>query len=905
VNLLPRTRSFLRATFRRRAVEREMDNDLAVHVAERVDDLVSQGVPRADAARQAARELGDPAKWRLEGREARGTRYVDDLRADVFYALRWLRRSPAFAATAVLSLGIGIGANAAIFNLIDVVLFRALPVQDPDELVLLTMERPNEEPSRGFSYAMFRAFERDTRSLVGIAATTRMRLSIEIDGVADTTVAGQLVSGGYYSVLGVPAALGRPLLPSDDGAPGTGAVAVLSYGFWQRRFGRDPSVLGRRIALNEIAFTIVGVSAEGFSGTHVGESVDVTVPLSIYPLLAGPGDAPRLSESSAEFWLELIGRRRPGVRDQQVQSELEAVFQPLYDDWMSDPKARVFGRHTLAVESGSRGVSELRRRFSRPLWVLMGAVGLVLLIACANVANLLLARAAVRGREMAVRISLGATRLRLARQLLAESVLLACLGGAVGLLLTTWTSGTLAAILTDGGRALPAHPDVRVFAFTTAVAVSTGIVFGLAPAVGVSHLDAGAALKDGGRGSASGGRRFGLRGILVAVQVAVSVVLLVCASLFVRTLWNLRTIDLGMDQEHVLTLRLEPIGSNQKRGNEARLRLIYERIVTALQRAPGVRAVSLTGTTPLSDENQFGAPITVDGYVPAAGEDMHVRFVQVYPGYLQALGVRLLGGRDLEAQDDRPDAPLRAVVNEAMANRFFASAPAALGRGFTLPNGSPPPHVEIVGVAADTRDRSMREAAAPRAYFTFARASTGRGQMTLLVHASGDPRALVSVIRQVAHEADPTMPLFEVQTIADRVAAQTRQEQLVALLTTLFGIVAALLAAIGLYGVVAYTVTSRRTEFGVRLALGATPGRLRRLVLGDSLLVVTVGLIGGFAASVTVTRWIAQMLFGIQPFDPLSFAASASMLVGVATIAAWLPARHAARVDPIVVLRQN
>ena len=906
MNLASRARAFLRASFRARAVEREIDDDLAFHLAERVDDLVSQGMPRADAARQATRELGDPAKWRLDGREARGTRYVDDLRADIVYALRWLRRSPAFAATAVLSLGIGIGANAAIFNLIDVVLLRALPVQNPDELVLLTMVTPDQEPSYGFSYAMFRAFERNTRSLSGIVATAEMRLSVETDGAADTTAPIQLVSGGYYSVLGVPAALGRPLLPSDDDTPGTGAVAVLSYGFWQRRFGKDPSVLGRRIALNGVPFTIVGVSAEGFSGTHVGESVDVTVPLSIYPLLADPGDAPRLSESSPspEFWLDLIGRRRPGVTDQQVQSELAPVFTPLFEQWFFG-KMLPFGHRSLAVESGSRGLSALRRRFSRPLWVLMGAVGLVLMIACANVANLLLGRAAVRGREMAVRIALGATSFRLVRQLLAESVLLACLGGAVGMVLTFWTSGTLAAILTDGGRALVARPDVRVFAFTTAVALVTGIVFGLAPAVGVSHLDAGAALKDGGRASALGGHRFGLRGLLVALQVAISVVLLVCGSLFVRTLWNLRTVDLGLDQEHVLTLRLEPIGSNQKRGNEPRLRLVYGRVVAALQRVPGVRAVSLTGTTPLGDENQFGATVTVDGYVPGAGENLQVRLVQVYPGYLQALGVRLLAGRDLDAQDDRPDAPTRAVVNEAMAKRFFGDAATALGRGFTLPNGPPPRHVEIIGVATDTRDRSVREAAAPRAYLTFARAGTGRGQMTLLVRASGDPRALVSTIRQLAHQSDPTMPVFEVQTVAERVAAQTRQEQLVALLTTLFGGVAALLAAIGLYGVVAYSVTSRRTEFGVRLALGATPGRLRRLVFGDSLLVVALGLVAGFAGSLLVARWVGQMLFGITPFDPLSFAASAGMLVGVASIAAWLPARHAARVDPIVVLRQN
>lgn len=902
MNWLARVRGFLQTTFRPGALARELEADLAFHLSERVDDLVSRGVSPEDAERQARRELGDPAKWRQDAREARGTRYVDDLRVDLAYALRWLRHSPVFTVTAVLSLAVGIGANAAIFNLIDIVLLRPLPVARPGELAVPVMTGADGEPSHVFSYPMFLALE-NNRTLTGLTAMTPMRFSFGVDGTADATTSGQLVSGNYYSVVGVPAAMGRTLLPSDDGAPGTGAVAVLGYGFWQRRFGNNPSVVGRRIALNGVSFTVVGVSAEGFSGTRVGERADVTVPLSMWPLLAGPGDAFRLTPMDGELWLGLMGRRRAGVTDTQVQTELGAIFQPIFNEWFADPKARLFGPHHLEIEPGSRGVSDLRQRFSRPLWLLMGAVGLVLLISCANVANLLLARAAARGREMAVRISLGATRARLIRQLLAESVLLACLGAGVGLLLTMWTSVSLAAILSGDGGQLAAHPDLRVLAFTCGVALATGVLFGLAPAAAASHLDTGAALKDGGRGSTSGGRRMGLRGMLVVLQVAVSVVLLVCASLFVRTLWNLRTIDLGMDQEHVLTLRLEPVGSNQKRSSQARLSVIYGRIVDELQRVPGIRAVSLTGTTPLSDENQFGSNLKVDGYVPSAGEDMHVRFIQVYPDFLKALGVPLLAGRDLQTGDNQPGAPFRAVVNEAMAKRFFGGAAAAIGRGFT--QGGDGAHVEIVGVAADARDQAIREAPEPRVFMTFARAGTGRGQMTLLVRAAVDPRGLVSTLRQIAHDADPTMPVFEVQTIADRVAAQTRQQQLVALLTTLFGAVAALLAAIGLYGVVAYAVTSRRTEFGVRLALGATPGGLKRLVLGDGLLLVMVGLVAGLTTSLAVARWIAQMLFGVEPFDPVSFAWSAALLVTVATIAAWVPARHAARIDPIVVLRQT
>ena len=833
---------------------------------------------------------------------------MDEFHADVRYALRWLRRSPAFTATAVLSLAIGIGANAAIFNLLDVVLLRSLPVRNPDELVVFTMRSASAAPMRAFSYRMFRQMEQSNESLAGMLAVSMTRFSVQTANNWYPIARGQMASGSYYGVLGVPATLGRTLLPDDDGAPGTGAVAVLSHGYWSHAFGQDPNVVGRMILLNGVTFTIIGVSAPGFFGTQVGESVDVTVPLSMEPVLMAEPNGGRLRAADNNLWLDVMGRRRVDVDDAHARAELQGRFQPLVDDLIrsAGPKGKMMGPRVLDIESGRRGVSELRERFARPLFVLMGAVLLVLGIACANVANLLLARAAARRREMAVRVSLGAGRFRLVRQMLTESVLLATLGGALGLLLAVWTSQSLSALLVEGSRiALAAQPDARVFAFTFGMSLLTGVLFGLVPALGGSSLDANTALKDSGRGFAPGGRRFGLRESLVSVQVAISVVLLVSAALFVRTLLNLRHVDLGMAQEHVLTLRLEPAGSNQRRDNEVRLRQIYEQVLRRLHEIPAVRAASLSGSTPLSAENPLGASIEVEGYTLQPGEDMRIAMMQVFPNYLDALGVPLLAGRDFLPTDDYSAAPVRAVINEAMARRFFGDPTSAIGRKFTLPNGRPQPVVEIVGVARDVRNRTLRDHAQPLAYLTYAKTPTGRGQMTLIVRTFYDPRSLLSIVREIAREVDPTMPLLEGETLSDRVAAATRQESLLAFLSSIFGLMAVLLAAIGLYGVLAYAVTKRQAEFGVRLALGATPSGLERLVLGDSLLLVGIGLTLGLTLAGGVSYSLSRMLFGLTPLDPLSFAAAATLLLVVALAAAWLPARHASRVDPIVALRQE
>jgi len=911
MTVFARLRSFAAAVVSSRRMEHDMDAELRFHMEARADDLIASGLSRADAERRARAEFGDPLRWKEDGREARGLRFLDESRADVTYGLRWLRRSPGFASAAVLSLALGIGANAAIFNLLNAVLLRSLPVQRPEQLVVFSAVEAGRNPAHAFSHRTFQTLRQQSRAFSDIAASARFRINVEIDGHVQPAAAGQMASANYYALLGVPAALGRTLVPDDDAQPGGSPVAVLSYTYWRRQFGGESGAVGRTIRLNGLPFTIVGVSAPEFFGTHVGDALDITVPLTMQPQVSADFGTSLISGTGADdFWLELIGRLRPAVNEIAAQAEANGIFQQILPEMLRKmgPKAKLLGHPRLELEPGSRGLSELRRRFSRPLLVLMAVVALVLLISCANVANLLLARAASRRREIAVRVSLGAGRARLIRQLLTESLLLALAGGAVGLLIAMWSSQTLAALLVDGNtRALGATLDANVLGFTLGVSILTGLVFGIAPAFGTSHIDAFGALKESGHQLTSGGRRFGLRGALVAAQVAISVVLLVGAGLFVRTLMNLRHLDLGFDQDHVLALRLEPRGSNQKRQGGARLMQLYAGLVDRLQRVPGVRAAGLSGSTPLANENTLSIEVTIPGYAQQAGEDMHVRMMQVYPGYFAAMGIPLRAGRDVAAADNDPialtdpEAPRVAVINETAARQFFGTAGAALGRRFAFKGMA----FEIVGVAQDTRDSAVREDARPLAYATYAQTPTGRGQMTLLVRAAGDPQKLVLTIGQLAREIDPTMPLLEVQTLADRVDAATRQEQLVAFLSSLFGALALVLAAVGLYGVMAYTVARRQAEFGVRLALGASPAGLERLVLGESLTLVGVGLAIGVVAAGATAQTLSHLLFGLHPLDPVAFAVATAALLFVAMLAAYLPARQAASVDPVVALRSE
>jgi predicted permease len=841
--------------------------------------------------------------------------WLDDLRADVLYGLRWCRRTPGFTLAAVLSLALGIGANTAIFSLIDTVLLRALPVRNPEQLVVLSITNGKDDTAYGFSYGFYQrirthdAVSGRQTGLSELLASSPRRFNIDIDGRVEPMIAGQFVSGTYYQMLGVPFALGRPILPEDDDQPGAHPVAVLSDTFWESRFARDPGVIGRTIRLNGYPFTIIGVSAPEFFGVRVGQRPDVSIPVTMQ-LQAMPDQNTSMltGENDNQPWLELMARVKPGVAAAQAEAELRAMYaQYFVDDIVprAGPKAQWMRDWYLSLEPGSHGLSELRRQFSRPLFVLMAIVALVLLIACANIANLLLARAAARQREIAVRVSLGAGRGRLVRQLLTESLLLAVLGAACGVLFAQWGSRALAAFLVlQPGQHLDVGIDLRVLSFTALVALGTGLVFGIVPAIGAARVDAQTALKDAANRATTSRGGLWLGKLLVVSQMSLSLWLMLGAGLFVQTLRNLEHVDLGFEREHLLSLRLQPRGSNQKNQNRERLDRLYLDLLDRIRAVPGVRSASLSGATPLVNESVIEPPIRVDGYVPHPGENLRIRMLQIYPDYFATLGVSIVAGRELAPGDNDLNRPPVAIVNETLARRFYGSPQGALDRDLVLAAGLPNTF-RIIGVARDIRDQGPRVEVEPTSYSTYAHTPTGRGQLTLLVRASGDTRPVATAVRQYARAIDPEMPLPDVQTVAERLDASLRQEQLIAWLSGFFGGLALLLACIGLYGVMAYAVARRTGEFGIRLALGARRADVAWLVLRDILIVLVTGIAIGLPIAWATVRFIAHMLFGLVPTDPATVLTATLLLAAVALLSGWAPMRQAARVDPLTALRHE
>jgi predicted permease len=908
-------------------------------------------------------------------RGVRGWRFLEELRTDVRYGVRWLARSPGFAAAAILSLGLGIGANTAVFSLLDAVLLKSLPVAHPDSLVVMSYVTGHPadggEPIYRFTYRMFEALRRPGGPLDGAAASAPFAVNVDVAG-AMPTVQGQMVSGNYYTLLGVPAAAGRLIAPDDDRAPGANAVAVLSHTYWTRQFGADGSVIGRVVRLNGHPFTIVGVSPPEFFGTRVGERADITVPMSMQMQASPETGASLISgEGVHQFWLEVIGRLRPGVSLSQAQAELAGAFRHPLQEFLdtAGPKGQRMAKARFALEPGSRGLSELRRRFSRPLGVVMAVVALVLLIACANLANLLLARAAARQREMALRVSLGARRGRLVRQMLTESLMLAAAGGITGLFFAWWAGSALAAMLGAGPGAgagaggagsgtgvaqglglmssqaelLNVAIDGRVLGFTLGVSLLTAMLFGLLPAIGASRVDPQSVLR-GGHQPDGGRLRGGLGRLLVAGQVAASLLLLVGAGLFVRTLINLRDIDLGVTRDTILATRVEPRGSNQKTPNFDRLRAQYDDLLVRVRALPGVRSASLSSVTPLGVNETLlegdviagggaasaaGAAVTTEtvaeaGAAPHAfpvpatsGAPVRARWAQVYPEYFATLGVPVLAGREISPSDNDREMPRVAVINETMANRLFGSPAAAIGRPFyrsaTMP-GKTEPMIDkagaftVVGVVGDVHDSGLREPIGAVAYSSYAHTPTGRGQLTLVVRTRGDAgqaAGLMPALRDAVRRTDPSMPLRDIETVASRLRNATRQERLVAMLSSAFGVLALLLACVGLYGVMAYGVARRRAEFGLRLALGASGGDVGWLVLRETFTVLALGVAIGVPAALAASRFISRLLFGLAPTDPVTIVAAVVVLAIVATLAGCLPARRAARIDPLVALRHE
>jgi putative ABC transport system permease protein len=864
---------------RERDLERELRSDLESEAAEQQEKGVSP-----DEARYAARRaLGNATLIKEEVRGMWGWTSIDRFAQDVRYALRGMRKSPGFTLTAVLSLALGIGANTAIFSLIDALLLRWLPVHDPQHLVEVMIFQ-NGKRIDSFSYPVVRALADQKDIFSELCGFSGALFNV---GPRDAVerVAGAWVSGAYYETLGLQPQIGR-LISREDDEPGAAPVAVIADEYWQLKFGRDPKTIGRAIPIEGVPVTIVGVSAPGFTGANVGQVADITLPLAantqLFPEMTG-----RLSAGSE--WLRILARPQPGISLSQAKARLAVVWPQLANVAVTPrtPPARrkALLSSTLDVIPGATGWTNLRNQFRRPLMVLMTLVGLVLLIACANVANLLLARAQARQQEIAVRLAIGASRARLIRQLLTESVLLASLGGIVAIVFAWFASRLLVELLSTwrGAIMVDLTPDWRVFGFTAALAFGTGIIFGVAPALRATAASPSLTLKR------ATGTRTRLASFLVAVQIAISFVLLIGAGLFVRTLENLDHIDPGFRHEGVLLIE----GDLHRAVNAARIPF-YRDVLQQIEASPGVTSSSLASNTPLSG-GWWTEPVAINEQ-PSSGESAH--FNSIAPRYFETMRTPLVMGRDFNDRDDANGPPV-AIVNEAFVERYFPDGH-PLGQHVSSAAGRDPAGGQIVGVVKDTISQSLRDAPPPAVYVPIFQRQTEFP--IFVVRASG---SLAQVASNLRNALQPKLPgvAIQVHTLTAQVEAALVQERLMATLAAAFGVLALILAAIGLYGLLAYTVARRTNELGIRMALGANRRQVMWLVIQDAIGLLALGAIAGLPAAWAASRLITAMLFGLTATDPVTIFGASAILIAVGLLAGYLPARRASRVDPMVALR--
>jgi predicted permease len=860
---------------------------------------------------------------------------------DLRYGLRMLLKHKGFTLVAVLSLALGIGANTALFSVVDAVLLQTLPVKQPSRLVLFEWQSGSAFRTNGMR-GSFNAGPPGTRggSVFRYDIIEKMRqarAAATDDPLSDlfafapvyglTAVAneqaevirGQAVSGSYYTGLGVQPMLGRAITDSDDNAAAP-PVVVLSHFYWQERFGANPAVIGQQLKLNQTPFTIVGVAPPAFTGAlQVSDRPAVTVPLAFEPVLLGARTGMARANRPNIWWINLMGRLKPGARIEQARDSLNGAFQAMALEVMPPPRrdnepAKLDPNDypRLVARTGSQGLMESRQRYSATIYGLFGVVALVLLIACANVANLLLARASLRGPEIGVRLAVGAGRWRLIRQLLTESVLLASLGGALGVVLAFWGKRALVALADRDTSFLPAEIDLsinwRVLAFTVAVSMLTGILFGLAPALRATGVDLATAIKQGRRATGAVSR---LSKGLVVLQVAMSLLLLVGAGLFIRTLYNLQQVNLGFNQEKLLLFALDPRQGGYK---DERLTQFYEQLSARLDYLPGVRAATF-GAVPLIAHFGWNTRVLLPGETEKTSSEHIANRQATRENYFTTMEIPLLRGRGFTEQDNQR-APKVAIVNQTFSRRFFPNDD-ALGK--RVREGDNEPEVEIVGVVADTKYNSQRNDIEPLLYTPWRQASDPFGGMYFALRTVGEPTALTASARQAVRELDSNLPVTEVGSQETRSQRSLGQERLYARLLSFFGALALILAAIGLSGVLAYSVAQRTNEIGIRMALGAQPADVLRLVIWQGMWMVLLGLSVGAACGYGLKRllasqyfnpssWQRQMadqLYGVNMTDPLTFAVIAALLIAVALVACWLPARKAARVDPLAALREE
>ncbi|MBL8204846.1 MAG: ABC transporter permease [Blastocatellia bacterium] len=934
--------------------ENAIVEELSQHLDEIYEALLTSGATAAEARQQTLAELSSNERLAVELRRIerqsqpeplvlgtnRRSTMIADVWQDLRYGARMLLKQKGITAIAVLSLALGIGANTALFSIVDAMLLKLLPVKEPQRLVLfqsLVAKNFNYggysgdhqiDPVTGLqfgtsfpyqSYQRMRERQNEQSALSDLFAFGYVSLNVLADGQAEAA-SGQVVTGNYHVGLGVQPVLGRLLMDEDD-KPSAPPVAVLSYRYWQKRFGGDTTVVGKQINLNNRAFTVIGVTPSGFDGAgQVGSTQDVTIPLTMEPQL---NDDPQRSSmyGAGRWWLRVMGRLQPGATPEQAQAQLEAAFQQSVIEHRTarNTYALAAGRNAispleakdyprLALASGSQGEMNSRNDYAPSLYLLLGVVGLVLLIACANVANLLLARATGRQKEIGVRLALGASRGRLMRQLLTESVLLAAAGGVLGLAFALWIKDGLLAVSDWGPRTLEPKLDWRVLAFTLGLSLLTGIVFGLAPAWRATRVDLTPALKDSGRSSSVASRSWLSCGLVVA-QVALSLLLLIGAGLFVRTLVNLQRVDLGFNTKNLLVFNVSP---NLLGYKDERLMQLYDRLTERLEAVPGATKVTFSGTMLLS-QNTTSSNVYLRNALAALpdanGRIKETGYSNVMPGrenFLETMEIPLLAGRTFTRQDDAR-APRVVVVNQTFANKFFPNEN-PVGKRFTF-DAKKPDELEIVGLVKDAKYASQREENPSTCYLPWRQLVNSVSFGSFQIRFSGDPTAAIAAVRQAVRDVDANLPLTNVKTQVEQADESLRMERLFAKLVTLFGLLAQLLAAIGLFGVLAYAVAQRTQEIGIRMALGASQSDVLKMIVKQGMTLSFAGIALGLAGAYVLTKYLeswmqlSKMLYGIKPNDPLTYGVMAGLLTVVALIACYLPARRATKVDPMIALR--
>jgi predicted permease len=887
-----RLRSFLSALTGRRRFEDDMHAEMAFHLEARIADLVAAGMTRAAATRQARMEFGTVDAIAEDCRQSRGLRLVDTTVQDLRYAVRLMRKTPGFTAAAIVSLGLGIGANTAIFTLVDAVMIRTVPMQDPRSLYFLAHGLGNN-PGTSSNYGLFERYARLSDVFDGVTAYSTSGVKLRTSAGVES-VDSLWVSGNFHAVLGVPMALGRGFAAERDRQSGGSPVAVISDGFWARRFGRSPDVIGQTLTVNEHTVTIVGVTAPEFTGLVPGLQPDITLPLSMRVL-----DEPDFLDTR-ETWtsMPILGRLKPGVSEAQALAAADVAFKQYMSEkenqWIAKRNPDAFAAAQLMPAAKGSGV--LRQRYGQPLTVLMAMVGLILLIASANVANLMLVRGEARAKEVAIRLCVGGGRRRLIRQFLTESVLLAFCGGVLGFFLAQWGTQAIMAFFgtLEAPILLDVEPNARVLAFTAAIAVATGVLFGLLPALKSTRVDLTPALKEGGLATTRP-RRWMTGHALAASQLALGVMVIAVAALLARSLYNLRTLDVGFRGDHLLLFTLDSYGMPVDGPRRAAM---YDDVLGRLRALPGVTHVSASRSTPIHTSGNARAL-----HMPGTPETMDQRSVwtnMITPGYFETFGIRLLKGRPFTDADVRGGLKV-AIINETMAAFYFGDRD-PLGQTFAFLSDEKDP-VTVVGVVEDTYQMNLREAPPKAVYTPLAQETEAPPWITFQLRTAQDPAALAAPAVAAARAAAKEVVIRYVRTMDDQVNASLVRERLLASLSGSFALLALVLTAVGLYGVMSYNVSRRGREIGIRMALGARRGTVLWQMLRQSLVVSTAGILAGVAGVVLTTRYFSALLFGLSERDPVTLTMVVLTLLSTALVASFFPARRASTMDPVQAIK--